>query len=211
MPNERIAESARQAQSDFEAAARKADKCEEGLAAQLLRIFAGACGVEATCAEYDDAPDASAPENPRCTACQHYAPVGGQSSYAKCHLARFGITYPRNPACWQFAPVTPPAPDASAPVCDFCDGSGEVDSGGSTPQGHSISVACPRCRTPSDCYECRQPPDASAPDEEAACDCGTPLPVIVKVSDAKRNHTHPCMCGIWWYWLPEYQSWHKTR
>ncbi len=62
MPNERIAESARQAQSDFEAAARKADKCEEGLAAQLLRIFAGACGVEATCAEYDDAPGASAPD-----------------------------------------------------------------------------------------------------------------------------------------------------
>ncbi len=47
-----------------------------------------------------------------------------------------------------------PAPDVSAPVCDFCDGSGEVDSGGSTPQGHFISVACPRCPTPSDASAC---------------------------------------------------------
>ena len=116
MPNERIAESARQAQSDFEAAARKADKCEEGLAAQFLRIFAGACGVEATCAEYDDAPSASTSDEPE--------------------WERMSVGY-----------------------CKQCKGA------------HALVDGL--------CYDCRQPPDASAPTVQERMDKREPFYIAV--------------------------------
>ncbi len=72
----------------------------------------------------------------------------------------------------QPAPYT--APDLRAGIevaeeavsCGRCQDTGEVDSGGFSPQGHPISVSCPDCRIPPDRWPaCLTEPGAAVGEE----------------------------------------------